>query len=66
MSDRCLSQSFDPDDPSLIDRYPDYTAETDLGDIPPTPTQQRYENSKRKTCKKKANLSAIPEKVSRT
>jgi hypothetical protein len=24
-----FSESFDPDDPSLIDRYPDYTIETD-------------------------------------
>ena len=44
--DRCLSQSFDPDEPSLIDRYPDYTAETDLSDRPPTPTQQPDERSK--------------------
>ena len=49
-----------------IHRYPDYTTETDLGDRPPTPTQQRDENSKRKACKKKTNLSAIPDKVSRT
>jgi hypothetical protein len=47
----------------VIDRYPDYTTETDLGDRPPTPTQQRDENSKRKACKKKTNLSAIPYKV---
>ena len=36
-----FSESFDPDDPALIDRYPDYTTETDLSDRPPTPTQQR-------------------------
>ena len=60
------SESFDPDDPALIDRYPEYTTETDLGDKPPTPTQQRDENSKRNACKKKTNLSAIPDKVSRT
>jgi hypothetical protein len=36
-----FSESFDPDDPALIDRYPDYTTETDLGDRPPTPTQKR-------------------------
>jgi hypothetical protein len=59
-------ESFDTDDPALIDRYPDYTTETDLGDRPPTPTQQRDENSKRNACKKKTNLSAIPDKVSRT
>ena len=55
-----FSESFDPDDPALIDRFPDYTTETDLGDRKPTPTQQRDENSKRKACKKKKNLSAIP------
>jgi hypothetical protein len=56
-----FSESFDPDDPALIDRFPDYTTETDLGDRKPTPTQQRDENSKRKARKKKKNLSAIPQ-----
>ena len=55
-----FSESFDPDDPALIDHFPDYTTETDLGDRPPTPTQQRDENSKRKACKKMKNLPAIP------
>jgi hypothetical protein len=32
-----FSESFDPDDPSLIDHHPDYTADTDLGDRSPTP-----------------------------
>ena len=36
-----FSESFDPDDPVLIYRYADYTAETNLSDRPPTPTQQR-------------------------
>jgi hypothetical protein len=40
-----FSASFDPDDPTLIDRYPDYTTETDPGERPPTPTQQRGKNS---------------------
>ena len=61
-----FSESFDPDDPALIDRYPDYATETDFGDRPLTPTQQRDENSKRNACKKKTNLSAIPDKVSMT
>jgi hypothetical protein len=61
-----FSESFDPDNPALIDRYPDYTAETDLGDRPPIPTKQRDANSKRKASKKKTNLSAIPDMVSRT
>jgi hypothetical protein len=55
------SVSFDPDDPSLIDHHPDYTADTDLGDRSPTPTQQRDERCKRKTSRKKINLSAIPD-----
>jgi len=55
-----FSESFDPDDPALLDRYPDYITETDLGDRPLTPTQQRDENSKRKACKKKKSLSTIP------
>jgi hypothetical protein len=53
-----FSESFDPDDPALIDHYPDYTTETDLGDRPPTPTQQRGKNGLQK---KKKNLSAIPD-----
>ena len=61
-----FSESFDPDDPALIDRYPDYTAETDIGDRPPTPIQQRDVTSKRKASQKKTNLCAIPDKVSRT
>jgi len=34
------SVAFDPEDPTLMDRYPTYATETDLGDRPPTPTQQ--------------------------
>jgi hypothetical protein len=56
-----FSESFDPNDPALIDRYPDYTTETDLGDRPPTPTQQRGKNSKRKASNKTKILSAIPD-----
>jgi hypothetical protein len=55
-----FSASFDPDDPTLLDRYPDYTSETDPGERPPTPTQQRGKNSMRKACKKKKIMSAIP------
>ena len=61
-----FSESFDPDDPALLDRYPEYTTETYLVDRPPTPTQQRELNGKQKARKKKTNLSAIPDKVSRT
>jgi hypothetical protein len=55
-----FSASFDPDDPTLIDRYPDYTSETDPGERPPTPTQQRGKKSMRKASKKKKIMSAIP------
>jgi hypothetical protein len=27
---------FDPDDPALIDRFPEYTPDIDIGDRPPT------------------------------
>jgi hypothetical protein len=56
-----FSESFDPGDPSLIDRHPDYNTDTHLGDRPPTPTQQRDERCKLKTSRKKSNLSAIPD-----
>jgi hypothetical protein len=56
-----FSESFDPDDPTLIDRLPDYTTETDLGERPPTPTQRREKNSMRKASKKKKIKSAIPQ-----
>jgi hypothetical protein len=56
-----FSESFDPDDPTLIDRFSDYTTETDLGERPPTPTQQREKHSMRKASKKKKNVSAIPQ-----
>ena len=48
-----FSESFDPDDPTLIDRFPNYTTETDLGERPPTPTQRRKKNSMRKASNKK-------------
>ena len=56
-----FSESFDPDDPTLIDRFPDYTTETDLGERLPTPTQRREKNSMRKASKKKETMSAIPQ-----
>jgi hypothetical protein len=36
-----FSKAFDPDDPSLIDRHPEYDTDTHLGHRSPTPTQQR-------------------------
>jgi len=59
-----LSESFDPDDPALIDRFPDYTPETDIGDRPPTPTREI--SSRQRHSKKKKYLSAIPEQGRRT
>jgi len=59
-----LSESFDPDDPALIDRFPDYTPETDIGDRPPTPTREI--SSRQRPSKKKKYLSAIPEQGRRT
>jgi hypothetical protein len=47
--------------PTLIDCFPDYTTETDLGERPPTPTQRREKHSMRKANKKKKNMSAIGE-----
>ena len=35
-----LSESFDPDDPALIDRFPNYPPEIDIGHRPPTPTRE--------------------------
>jgi hypothetical protein len=31
-----FSETFDPDDPSLMDRHPEYDTDTHLGDRPPT------------------------------
>jgi len=59
-----LSESFDPDDPALIDRFPDYSPETNIGDRPPTPTQEI--SSRQRPSKKKKYLSAIPEQGRRT
>ena len=50
-----FSESFDPDDPTLIDRYPDYTTETDPGERPPTPTQQREKTA----CERQARRRKI-------
>jgi hypothetical protein len=43
-----FSEAFDPDDPSLIDRHPEYDTDTHLGDRPPAPNQQRDERYKLK------------------
>jgi hypothetical protein len=42
------SDAFDPDDPTLIDRHPEYDTDKYLGDRPPTPTQQWDERYKLK------------------
>ena len=54
-----LSESFDPDVPALIDRFPDYLPLTDINDRPPTPTREI--SSWQRPSKKKEYLSAIPE-----
>ena len=53
-----------PDDPALIDRFPEYTPDIDIGDRPPTATREIC--SGRRPSKKKKYLSAIPEHGRRT
>ena len=61
------SEAFDPDDPAVIDRYPEYDTDKHLGDRPPTPTQQRENRCRLKANRKKeyafmkSNLSTIPD-----
>ena len=59
-----LSEPFDPDDPALINRFPEYNPETDIGDRPPTPTREI--SSRQRRSKKKKDLSAILEHGRRT
>jgi hypothetical protein len=59
------SETFDPDDPTLMDSHPSYGMDKPLGDRPPTPIQQREVHYKLKASRKtehasiKSNLSAI-------
>jgi hypothetical protein len=55
------SEAFDPDDLTRMDRYPKCNIDKQLGDRPPTPTQQREEQHKLKASRNKSNLSAIPD-----
>jgi hypothetical protein len=55
------SDAFDPDDPTLIDRHPEYDTDRHFGDRPPTPTTQRGKRYSLKASRKKSNLSAIPD-----
>jgi hypothetical protein len=55
---------FVPDDQALIDRFPEYSPDIDIGDRPPTPTHEIC--SGRRPSKKKKYLSAIPEQGRRT
>ena len=55
------SDAFDLDDPTLIDRHPEYDTDKHLGDRPPTPMQQREDRYMLKACRKKCNLSVIPD-----
>ena len=54
--------SITPDDPALIDRFPEYNPETDIGDRPPTPTREI--SSRQRPSKKKKYLSATKVKPS--
>ena len=47
------SEAFDPDDPTLIDRYPEYDTDKHLGDRPSTPTQQREIDISKRLAKRK-------------
>jgi hypothetical protein len=42
-----LSESFDPDDPARIDRFPDYPHETDIGDRPLGGDRHQYGQTSR-------------------
>ena len=53
---------FDPDNPALVDRFPEYSPDKDIGDRPPT----HEICSGRRPSKKKKYLSAIPEQGRRT
>ena len=53
------SEAFDPDEPTLIDRHPEYDTDKHFCARPPTPTQQRGDRYKLKASRKKSNLSAI-------
>ena len=55
------SDAFDPDDPPLIDRHPEYDTDKHLVDRPPTPMQQREDRYMLKASRKKSNLSVIPD-----
>jgi hypothetical protein len=61
------SEAFDPDDTTLMDRYPRYDIDKLLGDRPPTPIQQREVRynvrASRKTehASMKSNLSVKPD-----
>ena len=48
-----FSESFDPDDPALLNRYPDYTTETDFGDRPPTPHNNGIETASERLVKRR-------------
>ena len=63
------SEAFDPNDPTLMDRYSSYDMDKHLGDRPPIPIQQREIRYKLRVSRKtdktsiNSNLSAIPEEV---
>ena len=61
------SETFDPDDPTLMGRHPSYVMDKPLGDRSPNRIQQREVCYKLKASRKtehasmQSNLSAIPD-----
>lgn len=54
-----MLRGFDPDDPTLMDRYPTYIKNIDIGDRPPTPNQQRQTHFSRKAKVKQTTLFSM-------
>jgi hypothetical protein len=48
------TEAFDPDDTTLVDRYPTYQPYTEFSDLPPKPTQQCQQHYKGRARRKQA------------
>jgi hypothetical protein len=48
------SEAFGPDDPTLIDRYPDYDIDKHLGDSQPTTQQQEDQYKLKRLAERKS------------
>lgn len=53
------SEAFDPNDPTLMGRYPKYDTDIHLGDQPPTPIQQRQVRFKRKASRNQTKHESL-------